>query len=281
MSARIVSIACVIVIAAASAVAQENPRSCATRQVSDTEAKAVQRELDRQEGRGQADRIPVWVHVITAGAGYENGEISDTNVREQIRAMDQTFAGMLGGDYTGFDFDLKGITRTLNAEWFSMTPGSDAEAEAKAALRRGGPETLNLYTTAGGGYLGWATFPWWYQDDPSGDGIVVDFRSLPGGPYGSNYSLGYTATHEVGHWLALFHTFQDSCSQLNDYVGDTPAEQSPASGCPVGRDTCVGAKYAGVDPIHNFMDYSYDSCYTQFTGGQTERMRTAWVTYRD
>src|ERR1051325_3115835 len=69
------------------------------------------------------------------------------------------------------------------------------------ARRKGGGDTLNFYTTEGGGFLGWATFPSWYAGNPSDDGVVIDYRSMPGGAYGSNFSLGFTATHEAGHWL--------------------------------------------------------------------------------
>jgi hypothetical protein len=61
-------------------------------------------------------------------------------------------------------------------------------------------------------------------------------------------------------------------------VDDTPVQAAPTSGCPLGADTCPDAP--GLDPIHNYMDYSYDSCYTQFTPGQAARMVESWTAYR-
>jgi hypothetical protein len=265
---------------AASSLYADRPDRCATRQIDETTATTIEKKMNGNAGRGRAAQIPVWVHVISQGDGYANGEVSDAMIREQIRVLDQTFAGMTGGAFTGFTFQLEGITRTRNAEWFNMGISSAAEAEAKAALRRGDAGTLNMYLVEGAGYLGWATFPAWYASNPTDDGVIVAHGSLPGGSI-ANYNLGYTATHEVGHWLGLYHTFQYGCTPFNDGVADTPAERSPATGCPFGRDTCVGPKNPGVDPIHNFMDYTYDSCYFEFSKGQADRMQLAWVTFRD
>lgn len=239
-------------------------------------------ELDLQTSHGKSSNgivVPVWVHVLTQGSGYDNGDISNKTIKDQIDVMNITFGGERGGAVTGFVFDLVGVDRTVDAACFNMAPGSIDERRCKQALRRGGAETLNIYTGTAGAYLGWSYFPSGYSSQPYLDGIVIDFRSMPGGTYPA-FNLGFTATHEAGHWLALYHTFQGGCTPHNDYVADTPAERYPARGCPIGLDTCTSLKYPGLDPVQNYMDYSDDPCYDQFTADQATRMQNAWFTYR-
>jgi hypothetical protein len=249
---------------------------CATADVNDIEAAAIEREVvartGYKSGRGArpaaAYTINVYFHVITSSTG--EGDVSNAQVGRQLRAMNNGFAG------TGFSFELAGIDRTANDDWYLMGYNSQAERRAKEALRQGSADDLNVYVTYGGGYLGWATWPHKYDSNPLLDGVVVASESLPGGDYG-NYNEGDTATHEVGHWVGLYHTFQNGCSTNGDYVDDTPAERYPARGCPIGLDTCPEP---GLDPIHNFMDYSYDPCMFEFTLGQAERMQYFWMTFR-
>ena len=263
------------------AVAQQ-PERCGTRQLSDGEIAQLEKSVARGHKGKTSSVIPVWVHVISRGAGFENGEVPESMIRAQIRVLNESYNGKTGGANTGFGFELAGVTRTTNADWFTgLASDFNKELAAKTALRRGGPGTLNFYTVDANPWLGWAYFPSILNSQYANlDGVVVDWRSLPGGPF-AIYSEGDTGTHEVGHWLALYHTFDGHCSKNGDYVADTPAEQSPAFFCPVGRDTCPGAANPGLDPIANFMDYTQDSCMYEFTRGQADRMQAAWTAFRD
>jgi hypothetical protein len=216
--------------------------------------------------------IPVYFHVITSLSGA--GDVTDKAINNQISVLNTAYAN------TGFSFALVKVDRTANNNWYAMTSGTTAEKQAKTALRQGGADVLNLYSAnIGGGLLGWATLPSSYASNPTNDGVVVLFSTLPGGS-AAPYNRGDTATHEIGHWLGLYHTFQGGCSKNGDFASDTPAERSPSYGCPTGRDTCKGKKYPGQDPIKNFMDYTDDACMDNFTSDQDELMANAWAAYR-
>jgi hypothetical protein len=218
--------------------------------------------------------IDVYFHVITNSSG--SGGVTDAQISSQISVLNAAYAT------TGWSFRLVATDRTANNTWYTAGYGSTAERNMKQALRRGTAEDLNIYSAnIGGGLLGWATFPSSYASRSWDDGVVLLGASLPGGS-ASPYNLGDTATHEVGHWMGLYHTFQGGCVKSatgGDGVADTPAEKSPAYGCPVGRDTC--RNIAGLDPIRNFMDYTDDSCMNTFSPGQDTRMDAQWTSYRE
>ncbi len=269
------------------------PRGCATYTPTELEAHAIEQhtemlmKLMKERSGGRFDMeanattvtVNVYFHVITSTSGA--GNISDGMIADQIQVLNDSYSGLTGGANTKFRFQLAATDRTANNTWWTAGYGSTAETQMKTALRKGGAGDLNFYTNnPGGGLLGWATFPSSYSSKPLMDGVVCLYSSLPGGS-ADPYNEGDTGTHEVGHWLGLYHTFQGGCNGSGDYVSDTPAEKSAAYGCPGGRDTCTkGRNAAGIDPIENFMDYTDDYCMYKFTAGQASRAASLSGTYR-
>jgi Pregnancy-associated plasma protein-A len=249
------------------------------RGISAAEQRAIEErtaQILRAKGAGRPGAsvaVPVYVHVMAAADG--TGDVTDRQIRDQIAVLNTTFGGgeSTAAADTGFEFSLAGTDRFYNDAWHNDRQSN----QYRRLTRQGGPEALNIWLVEFP-YLGIATFPWDYRNQGDIDGIRVLWSSLPGGSE-TNYNLGETATHEAGHWFGLFHVFQGGCkeSQGGDAVADTPAQSVATNGCPEGQDSCTSE---GLDSIHNYMDYSYDSCYDQFTPGQSTRMSEMWAAYR-
>jgi hypothetical protein len=266
--------------------------------VSAADATAMEAALDRQVDRlvasGQLTKngrlknkktftIRTYVHIITRSDG--TGEVTDAQVAEQIAVVNAAYAGNTSpaSAPSPFSFELVDTDRTANDAWYDWNltedfSDEDAEAkEAKRALHEGGYADLNVYIAGlGSGLLGYATFP--SEGELALDGLVLLNDSLPGGA-AAPYNLGDTATHEIGHWLGLFHTFQGGCAGAGDHVSDTPAQLDGENVfyCNEADDTCPKQ---GLDPVHNFMSYGDDACLDQFTEGQNKRQIATWLAQR-
>ncbi len=253
---------------------------CAAPHLSDLQAVAIEDAVAKLDLGDMSMRrttvIPVAFHVVKSGS---QGNVTQRMIDDQMDVLNAAFAG------TNFQFTLASVDYTDNSGWFGHAAGTSKETAMKNALAISPATTLNFYTGKPRAQLfpgfsipvlGYATFPSSYPESSSLHGVVVDYTSLPGGG-GAPFDLGDTGTHEVGHYLGLYHTFQGGCSGGGDFVADTPAERSSASGCPSGRDTCSSP---GFDPIHNFMDYSDDACMYELTPGQSTRMDQQIAAYK-
>lgn len=234
-------------------------------------------------------RIPVVVHVIRRTDG--TGELSDDRVRSQIDILNEDFraiAGTLGepGNDTGVEFYLAtedpagnpttGITRSTNNTWY------DDRGRYWDTLAWDTSRYLNIYTNNASGYLGYV------PDLPQGgivgtadDRVVILHESFGRGAPLRPFDLGRTATHEVGHYLGLYHTFDGGCGSASacqtsgDLICDTNGQSSPTWGCPTSATSC-----GRPAPFDNYMDYSDDRCMDGFTPEQARRIRCTLENYR-
>ena len=223
--------------------------------------------------------IPVWVHVLRRTSGQ--GNITDPTIASQITVLNEDFqalAGSLGAPGTNvrIKFHLAGVTRSNNNNWYND------RGTYYNSLARDVRTNLNIYTNTASGNLGYAYVP-------SGGGVVgntfdrvVIYWPAFGKPgsYGAPYNLGRTVTHEVGHYLGLYHTFQGGCASPagcatnGDLICDTLPESTP-NFSPCTRSTC-----GDPDPTSNYMDYSDDVCMNNFSANQARRMRCTMANFR-
>ena len=103
---------------------------------------------------------------------------------------------------------------------------------------------------------------------PDSDGIIVDFQAFGRvGNVVAPFDQGRTATHELGHWLGLIHTWGDGGCSDDDFCEDTPLAEAPTNGCPTDKFSCGSA-----DMVENYMDFTDDICMNIFTLDQKARV---------
>ncbi|WP_054852081.1 M43 family zinc metalloprotease [Olleya sp. ITB9] len=279
-------------------------------------------ELSQQRNSNQMVvlNIPVVVHVFNNGEQIgSNANISEEQILSQIEVLNEDFRRMFGTrgyntNPVGADVEVQfcmaqtapdgsptnGINR-VNIGQNGLT-GTGANADAISndliaqveALKPNNIWDPSLYMNMwsvkfnNGGLLGYAQFP---GGDASTDGVVsrhssfgsndADGVNIPG-----SFNLGRTMTHEVGHFLGLFHTFQGGCAgtgaNAGDFCADTPAvanSSSNGSTCNTGNDSCPADP--GLDMVENYMDYSIDSCMDTFTQDQKSRVQAVLATFNN
>ena len=214
---------------------------------------------------GATYTIPVWVHEIRRKTG-SLGTLVAGQIQSQIDALNVAFAP----HGVQFSWNTSQYTLSKNNTWYN--DGGNYYNQLAVDVHN----NLNIYTNTASGNLGYAYVP-------SGGGVVgnkfdrvvIYWRAFGNpGTYGAPYNEGDTTTHEVGHYLGLQHTFQggcaaaSGCSNNGDLICDTPPESGPHFSPCSDPATC-----GNPDPIHNFMDYSDDSCMFEFTSNQQNRMR--------
>jgi len=174
------------------------------------------------QGEGKVYPIPTYVYNVVSADGSDRGFVSDAGLKAQVDALNQAYAtavtpdGNVGssGEQSGltWKFDLQSIQRIKAGDMCDQ----GEEKKIKAANRKGSKAALNLYITdlSSCGLLGYSSWPW-ELDPKSGkadpvtmDGVVIHFETLPGGSY-KPYNMGRTCIHETGHWMGLFHVFQN------------------------------------------------------------------------
>lgn len=252
--------------------------------------------------------IPVVFHIIHNN-GLEN--ISQAQIMDQIRILNEDFRrkeGTAGFNSEGVSADMQiefrlaqydpngnksdGIVR------IQSTQTDNAGDAAKALSYWNSAKYLNIWVVktinssqvpGGGTILGYAQFPWTQSSRPTTDGVIIRSDQIGVVGTGQLSQGGRTLTHEIGHWLGLYHTFQDgceggtsaNCASQGDQVCDTPPVSESSTGCAVGKNSCTNDVPDLNDMVRNYMDYSDGSCLNTYTTGQKARIYSMLPQYRN
>lgn len=249
--------------------------------------------------------ISVVVHVIHSGEPLGQGaNISDEQVQDQIAILNADYtatnekyydtpakwtdlAGMPNIQFLLATVDpdgnpTNGITRHNIPITGSSWNNNNINSSIKPAVNWDPLRYMNIYvagipgTTAAGGIVGYSNYPTQSLIGADRDGPVIDYHWF-GGP-GHPVSGWSPISHETGHFLGLSHTFDGSSCNTDDGIADTPNVDDATSayvtldcsgGYPTGPQSC-GNEHLYV----NFMDYVNENCYTSFTPGQINVMRS-------
>ncbi|WP_231933437.1 M43 family zinc metalloprotease [Micromonospora coxensis] len=238
-------------------------------------------------------RLPVVVHVVWQ---TEDQNVSDAQIHSQIAVLNADFRATnpdvnrvpevfrelvadVGVEFHLADVDPEGnpttgITRTRTSRE-SFSPDDDGVKSAATGGADAWPASryLNLWVCRlASGLLGYAQFP---GGPPQTDGVVVTYTAFgTTGTAAAPFNLGRTATHEVGHYLNLFHIWGDDGTGCGgtDEVDDTPNQAGPNNGKPTfPKVSCDNGPHG--DLFVNYMDYVDDAAMMMFTKGQAARMQ--------
>lgn len=249
------------------------------------------------EGDRALVSIPVVVHVVWNTAA-EN--ISDAQIQSQIAVLNADFR-KLNADAANTPSAFAGLAADANIEFCLATVSPTGAATTginrvqTTATSFGTNNTVKSSTSGGtnawdrnkylniwvcdisGGILGYAQFP---GGTASTDGVVIDYQYFGTiGTATAPFNKGRTATHEVGHWLNLYHIWGDDGTGCtgSDLVSDTPNQADENYGCPTFPSVSCSNGPNG-DMFMNYMDYSDDACMFMFSTGQATRMQALFAT---
>lgn len=238
--------------------------------------------------------IPVVVHVIYR---VSSDNISDAQVQSQIDVLNQDYRRM-NSDTNLTPVDFKPFADDVNIEFCLAT--RDPDGNPTNGITRTSTSIFNIgagseyYQTSAGGHDAWDTrryLNFWICDIGGGtlgfatppgtssnrDGVVIDARYFGNtGIATFPFNKGRTATHEVGHWLGLSHTWGDGPCGVDDGVADTPESDNANYNCPTSHTSC-GSR----DMVQNYMDYTDDACMNLFTQGQAFVIQNTITTSRN